>query len=121
MATNATRTQQATVNAVVQAAMGKEAGARRVDSGAGSAGDAPRRPSGYGLPCSKCHLYYPADLDVCPTCKHNERVSPVLPKIPARVAQDEPDPVPIPPSSSRSARNFFVNSSRNFWKRTPKW
>jgi hypothetical protein len=94
MATNATRTQQATVNAVVQAAMGKEAGARRVDSGAGSAGDAPRRPSGYGLPCSKCHLYYPADLDVCPTCKHNERVSPVLPKIPARVAQDEADPVP---------------------------
>jgi hypothetical protein len=95
MATNATRTQQATVNAVVQAALGKEAGTRRMDASAtGSAAEAPRRPSGYGLPCSKCHLYYPADLDVCPTCKHNERVSPVAPKIPARVAQDDADPVP---------------------------
>ena len=63
-------------------------------SATGSAAEAPRRPSGYGLPCSKCHLYYPADLDVCPTCKHNERVSPVAPKIPARVAQDDADPVP---------------------------
>ncbi len=95
MATNATRTQQATVNAVVQAALGKETGARRVDaSAAGSPAETPRRPSGYGLPCSKCHLYYPADLDVCPTCKHNERVPPVVAKIPARVAQDDADPVP---------------------------
>jgi len=91
MATNATRSQQATVNAVVQAALGNETGARRTDSGPG---DAPRRPSGYGLPCSKCHLYYPADLDVCPTCKHNERVSPVVAKTPARMAQDDADPVP---------------------------
>src|ERR1700752_314911 len=91
MATNATRSQQETVNAVVQAALGKETGARRTDS---AAGEAPRRPSGYGLPCSKCHLYYPADLDVCPTCKHNERVSPVAPKIPARVVKDDADPVP---------------------------
>jgi hypothetical protein len=94
MATNATRTQQATVNAVVQAALGKDAGARRTDSVASSPTDAPRRPSGYGLPCSKCHLYYPADLDVCPTCKHNERVSALVPKIPARVAQDDDDPIP---------------------------
>jgi hypothetical protein len=96
MATNATRTQQATVNAVVQAALGKETSARRMDSSSasGSPADAPRRPSGYGLPCSKCHLYYPADLDVCPTCKHNERVSPVVPKIPPRVAQTDADTVP---------------------------
>ena len=96
MATNATRTQQETVNAVVQAAMAKEGSARRKDSasGAGSPGDAPRKATGYGLPCSKCHLYYPADLDVCPTCKHNERVSPVVPKIPARAAQAVVDEVP---------------------------
>ena len=81
MATNATRTQQATVNAVVQAALAKE-------------GATPRRPSGYGLPCSKCHLYYPADLDVCPTCKHNERVSPAVAKIPARAVQAEADVTP---------------------------
>ncbi len=53
-----------------------------------------RKPTGYGLPCSKCHLYYPADLDVCPTCKHSERVSPVAPKIPPRVAQTVSEPIP---------------------------
>ncbi|MFZ0200065.1 MAG: hypothetical protein WB523_08460 [Candidatus Sulfotelmatobacter sp.] len=46
--------------------------------------------SGYGLPCAKCHLYYPANLDTCPTCKTNERVSPtVLPAVPkAQVAAE---------------------------------
>jgi hypothetical protein len=96
MATNGTRTQQETVNAVVQAALTKEGSARRRDAApvAGSLADAPRKPKGYGLPCSKCHLYYPADLDACPTCKHNERVSPVAPKIPVRAAQTGVDPVP---------------------------
>lgn len=96
MPTNATRTQQQTVNAVVQAAMAKEGNVRRKDaaSGAESPGDAPRKPTGYGLPCAKCHLYYPADLDACPTCKHNERVSPVAPKIPPRTAQAAVDTVP---------------------------
>jgi hypothetical protein len=96
MPTNATRTQQETVNAVVQAAMAKEGSARRKDaaSGAGSPGDAPRKPMGYGLPCAKCHLYYPANLDACPTCKHNERVSPVVPKIPPKTAQAVVDTVP---------------------------
>jgi hypothetical protein len=92
MATNATRTQQAAVNAVVHAALGKETSARRTDSP--SAADAPLRSAGYGLPCSKCHLYYPADLDVCPTCKHNERVSPIVPKIPVRAVESDGDPVP---------------------------
>jgi hypothetical protein len=96
MATNATRTQQATVNAVVQAALGKEAGARRTEAPAasGSPVDGPRKLSGYGLPCLKCHLYYPADLEVCPTCKHNERVSAAVPKIPPKAAQADADPVP---------------------------
>ena len=35
-----------------------------------------RKPSGYGLPCLQCHLYYPADLDRCPTCHTSQRVSP---------------------------------------------
>ena len=49
--------------------------------------------SGYGLPCVKCHLYYPADLDSCPTCHDTERVSPdVAPAIPPKLAADsEPD------------------------------
>ncbi len=31
---------------------------------------------GYGLPCSRCHAYYPADMRACPICKSTERVSP---------------------------------------------
>jgi hypothetical protein len=98
MATNATRTQQATVNAVVQAALSKDA--RRADVSASgslattSPAAAPRKPTGYGLPCAKCHLYYPADLDVCPTCKHNQRVSPAAPKRPLPVSQAAVDPIP---------------------------
>src|SRR6266571_3603580 len=96
MATNATRTQQETVNAVVQAALSKESSARRLDSAAaaGVPANAPRKSSGYGLPCAKCHLYYPADLDVCPTCKHNQRVSVVVPNLPPKVAQSSTEPVP---------------------------
>jgi hypothetical protein len=48
-----------------------------------SAPDAPRKSSGYGLPCSNCRLYYPANLDTCPACNSKERVSPsVVPVIP---------------------------------------
>jgi hypothetical protein len=94
MATNATRTQQTTVNAVVQAALSKEASARRAEGSSATGSDAPRKHLGYGLPCAKCHLYYPADLDVCPTCKHNQRVSPVVPKILPKAAQPAVDPIP---------------------------
>ena len=31
--------------------------------------------SGYGLPCTKCRLYYAANLDSCPICNTKERVS----------------------------------------------
>ncbi len=109
MATNATRTQQSTVNAVVQAALSKEprragdlSASRSSASGSSAASAslgnspaaAPDKPTGYGLPCAKCHLYYPADLDVCPTCKHNQRVSPIAPKRPLAVSQAAVDPVP---------------------------
>ena len=30
---------------------------------------------GYGLPCSNCRAYYPADLTACPICRTTERVS----------------------------------------------
>jgi len=99
MATNATRTQQSTVNAVVQAALSKaprraEASSASDSSAASSPAPGPRKATGYGLPCSKCHLYYPADLDVCPTCKHNQRVSPLAPKRPVQVSQAVIDPIP---------------------------
>ena len=88
MATNLTRSEQGSA-AAVQSALAKDAAVRRADST-----NTARKPSGYGLPCSKCHLYYPADLDICPTCKHNERISPIVPKIPPKRAQATVDPVP---------------------------
>ncbi len=96
MSTDLTRTQQGSVSVGVQAALAKQAGVRRndVSSQPGTPSDSSRKPAGYGLPCSKCHLYYPADLDVCPTCKHNQRVSPIVPKIPPKPAQTAPEPVP---------------------------
>jgi hypothetical protein len=38
--------------------------------------DAPRKYSGYGMPCAKCRLYYPANLATCPACNSKERVAP---------------------------------------------
>jgi len=34
---------------------------------------------GYGMPCSRCRAYYPADMHVCPICKSPNRVSPTEP------------------------------------------
>src|SRR5579862_2366362 len=94
MATTIPGTKPATMGGAIQAALARELSARPLASSApAKAAEAPRRSSGYGLPCSKCHLYYPADLDACPTCKSAERVSPVVPKIPARPAQSAAEPV----------------------------
>ena len=92
MPTNVSRSQQSGNAAAAQAALAKDAGARRMASDAVE--ESSRKVSGYGLPCSKCHLYYPADLDACPTCHHKERVSPVAPKLPIRPAQAVPDLIP---------------------------
>jgi hypothetical protein len=40
---------------------------------------AEKKFAGYGLPCSHCHAYYPADIPVCPICKCPDRVSPAEP------------------------------------------
>jgi len=42
-----------------------------------SAPEAPleKKAVGYGLPCSRCHAYYPADMHACPICKSPERIS----------------------------------------------
>lgn len=40
-----------------------------------------KKPVGYGLPCSHCHAYYPADMPTCPICKCPDRVSPTEPVI----------------------------------------
>ncbi len=61
-------------------------------SSAAAPGEAPRRSFGYGLPCAKCHLYYPADLDSCPMCKNKERVPPTVLATPKVQAAAEPVP-----------------------------
>jgi hypothetical protein len=61
--------------------------------GAAAPGEALHKSSGYGLPCAKCRLYYPANLDICPSCNSQERVSPsVVPSIPKSQAAAEPVP-----------------------------
>jgi hypothetical protein len=96
MATNATRTQQTGSGNKSLAALAQDTGTRHMDPSHahGSAEDSPAKPAGYGLPCAKCRLYYPADLDICPTCHHHERVSPVVPKMPPKLTHAVPDPVP---------------------------
>ncbi len=56
-------------------------------------GTAPHAPSGpekksvgYGLPCSRCHAYYPADMHACPICKSPDRVSPTTPVVHSMVS-----------------------------------
>src|ERR1700728_1451833 len=42
-----------------------------------------QKSSGFGMPCSNCRLYYPANLDVCPACNSQVRVSPrAVPAVP---------------------------------------
>ena len=52
------------------------------------------KASGYGLPCSKCRLYYSADLDACPTCHNAERVSPLVTGSVPKINQPEAEPAP---------------------------
>ncbi|HUO27139.1 MAG TPA: hypothetical protein VMU61_15835 [Candidatus Aquilonibacter sp.] len=82
---------------------------RRMERPPQSAPAEPRKASGYGLPCAKCHLYYPADLDVCPTCKSRERVpavtAPVLPRIQAS-AEPMPDVAALEQEREEFLRQF---------------
>jgi hypothetical protein len=109
MATNLGGSQQGTGGAAAHASLGREATSSRSGASlaAPSSADSPARHSGYGLPCSKCHLYYPADVAVCPTCKHNERVSPLVPKVPPRLAQSVPDSIPDSAVVEREREEFL--------------
>ena len=86
----------------------KQAREKSVNPGALSAperhvplGPAPGVPSekkaiGYGMPCSRCHAYYPADMHVCPICKSPDRVSPTAP-----VVHSMPSAVPQPATGAQ--------------------
>lgn len=67
------------------------------------AGSSPKY-SGYGMPCAKCRLYYPADLDACPGCNSTERVSPIVARaIPQVQAAAEPAPDTVVVEQEREA------------------
>src|SRR5215469_8743074 len=93
MPTNVTRSQQGGPSGA-QAALAKDGSGRRTASDTPERSSRKVKASGFGLPCSKCRLYYPADLDECPTCHHKERASPVTPEFPARSAQPAAEPIP---------------------------
>lgn len=110
MASNAPRSQQAAPkNASPAAALSQETAVRRMETSSrpASPADSARKPVGYGLPCSKCRLYYPADLDICPTCNHNERVSPVVPKVSPKVAQTVAEPIPDTAAVEQEREEFL--------------
>lgn len=91
--------------AAAQAAPAK-GGASRPLAGANPVALA-KKPSGYGLPCSNCHLYYPADLDCCPTCHTSERVSPIAPKLPPKIAQKPAAAVPATNAVEQEREEFL--------------
>ena len=72
---------------------------KSADQGKGAPPDASaeHKSAGYGLPCSKCRAYYPADLNSCPICKSAERVSAAavaaLPVVPAVAAPQASAPL----------------------------
>src|SRR5262245_35591106 len=108
MATNAPRSQPTSAaHAAPAAALAKDVGVRRLSNSGPDSGEAPRKPVGYGLPCAKCRLYYPADLDICPTCHHKERVSPAVPKVPPKVAQGSAAPAPNSAAVEQEREEFL--------------
>ncbi len=80
----------------------------------GSASEAHSTPEkkaiGYGLPCSRCHAYYPADMHVCPICKSPDRVSPSEP------AEHSLAPVASQPASQLTTGAQIDNDRERFLK-----
>jgi len=72
-----------------------------------------RNPVGYGLPCSKCRLYYPADLERCPNCNHKERVGPVAPKIATRVVAQGVSPAVPDSTAVEKEREEFLRQFKS--------
>ena len=78
--------------------------------------EVPRKSTGYGLPCAKCRLYYPASLDTCPACKSRDRVSPsVAAAIPAAqpVADIAPDAALIEQERVEKEREEFLKQFKS--------
>lgn len=99
--------QQTLRGAGTQAAVQQGSGAQ-LGHGIPLASQAARKPSGYGLPCSKCRTYYSADLKACPICKSTDRVAVTAVKHPPVYAATEPlpDPAMLEQERERFLREF---------------
>ena len=69
---------------------------RHVPHGSATGIPSEKKAIGYGMPCSRCHAYYPADMHVCPICKSPDRVSPTAP-----VVHSMPSAVPQPATGAQ--------------------
>ena len=69
---------------------------RRVPQASAPGLPSEKKAIGYGMPCSRCHAYYPADMHVCPICKSPDRVSPTEP-----VTHSMPSAVPLPATGAQ--------------------
>ena len=59
-------------------------------SRSGAKATAAAQAVGYGMPCAKCRAYYPADMQACPICKSQGRVSPTATQaVPASPATEQ--------------------------------
>jgi hypothetical protein len=85
-----------------------ETGKPQVTSAADPA-ELAHHPRGYGLPCAKCRLYYPANLEICPNCHSKERLGPQLPQVrptPQAVAAPLPNPETLEQEREEFLRQF---------------
>ncbi len=107
MAVNAPRPQSPTAGTAAQAVLTRAAAVRRVEPSSAPGTNTPPKASGYGLPCAKCRLYYPAEMESCPTCHHTQRVSAVAPATRAGVSQAAPNPVPDSTTVEQEREEFL--------------
>ena len=114
---SATPSQPVETSSIPSAILPSETGFQRATTSMESLPSAlgPRR-IGYGLPCAKCKTYYAADLSMCPVCKSEERVSPVvdaaastIPNIP-ETALPAPDDAALEEERERFLREFKSQS-----------
>jgi len=89
----ATTRPQPTTVARPHQAVAQGNGARNLNRSAlhNGSGIGANKSAAYGLPCAICHLYYPADLDACPTCQSQERVAPVVRNVVGQASQTGTD------------------------------
>jgi hypothetical protein len=114
---SATSSQPVETTSVPSAILPSETGFQRATTSLESLPSAlgPRR-IGYGLPCVKCKTYYAADLSMCPVCKSEERVSPLvdaaassIPNVP-ETALPAPDDAALEEERERFLREFKSQS-----------